>query len=128
MRFILEIFKTENKFISIIKGVVISILFTLVLLTIFAVLLVYTDLQEETIKPVIITVTGISILVGSSISTKKIKKNGLINGALIGGTYIFMLYIISSILNSNFSINITSIIMIVIGILGGIVRRNNRNK
>ena len=124
----MEIFKTENKFISIIKGVVISILFTLVLLTIFAVLLVYTDLQEETIKPVIITVTGISILVGSSISTKKIKKNGLINGALIGGTYIFMLYIISSILNSNFSINITSIIMIVIGILGGIVRRNNRNK
>ena len=128
MRFILEFFKTENKFISIIKGVIISILFTLVLLTIFAVLLVYTNLQEETIKPVIITVTGISILVGSSISTKKIKKNGLINGAIIGGTYIFMLYIISSILNSNFSINITSIIMIVIGILGGIVRRNNRNK
>ncbi len=124
----MEIFKTENKFISIIKGVIIAILFTLVLLTIFAVLLVYTDLQEATIKPVIITVTGISILVGSSISTKKIKKNGLINGAIIGGTYVFMLYILSSILNSNFSINIAALIMITIGILGGIVRRNNRNK
>ena len=124
----MEIFKTENKFISIIKGVVISILFTLVFLTIFAILLVYTDLQEATIKPVIITVTGISILVGSSIATKKIKKNGLINGAIIGGTYVFILYILSSILNSNFSINIAALIMITIGILGGIVRRNNRDK
>ena len=68
----MEFFKTENKFISIIKGVVISFVFTLVLLTLFAILLVYTDLQEATIKPVIITVTGISILVGSSLGTKKL--------------------------------------------------------
>lgn len=117
----MEFFKTENKFISIIKGVVISFVFTLVLLTLFAILLVYTDLQEATIKPVIITVTGISILVGSSLGTKKLKKNGLINGAIIGGTYIFVIYIISSLLNSNFSIDLISLIMIVVGIVGGIL-------
>ena len=117
----MEFFKTENKFISIIKGVVISFVFTLVLLTLFAILLVYTDLQEATIKPVIITVTGISILVGSSLGTKKLKKNGLINGAIIGGTYIFVIYIISSLLNSNFSIDLISLIMIAVGIVGGIL-------
>ena len=117
----MEFFKTENKFISIIKGVVISFIFTLVLLTLFAILLVYTDLQEATIKPVIITVTGISILVGSSLGTKKLKKNGLINGAIIGGTYIFVIYIISSLLNSNFSIDLITLIMIVVGIVGGIL-------
>ena len=117
----MEFFKTENKFISIIKGVILSFLFTIVLLTIFAFLLVYTDLQETTIKPVIITVTGISILVGSSLGTKKLKKNGLINGAIIGCTYILLIYIISSILNGNFSVNLISLIMIVVGILGGIL-------
>ena len=124
----MDCFKTENKFISIIKGVIISFLVTLILLTIFATLLVYTNLQESTIKPVIITVTGISVLFGSSFATKKLKKNGLINGALIGSTYIFIIYIISSILNSNFSINLASLVMIAVGILGGIVRRNNWDK
>lgn len=124
----MEILKTENKFISIIKGVIISFLFTLILLTIFATLLAYTNLQESTIKPVIITVTGISILIGSSFATKKLKKNGLINGAIIGGTYIFILYIISSVLNASFSINLASLVMIAVGIFGGIVRRNNWNK
>ena len=117
----MDCFKTENKFISIIKGVVISFLFTIILLTIFAILLVFTDLTESTIKPVIITVTGISILVGSSFGTKKLKKNGLVNGAIIGCTYIFIIYIISSILNGNFSVNLISLIMIVVGILGGIL-------
>ncbi len=117
----MDCFKTENKFISIIKGVVISFLFTIILLTIFAILLVFTDLTESTIKPVIITVTGISILVGSSFGTKKLKKNGLLNGAIIGCTYIFIIYIISSILNGNFSVNLISLIMIVVGILGGIL-------
>lgn len=124
----MEILKTENKFISIIKGVIISFLVTLILLTIFAALLAYTNLQESTIKPVIITVTGISILIGSSFATKKLKKNGLINGAIIGGTYIFILYIISSVLNVSFSINLASLVMIAVGIFGGIVRRNNWNK
>ena len=124
----MEILKTENKFISIIKGVIISFLFTLILLTIFAALLVYTNLQELTIKPVIITVTGISILIGSSFATKKLKKNGLINGAIIGGTYIFILYIISSVLNASFRINLASLVMIAVGIFGGIVRRSNWNK
>ena len=124
----MEIFKTENKFISIIKGVIISFLLTTVFLTIFAILLVYTDLQETTIKPVIITVTEISILIGSSFATRKIKKNGLINGAVIGGTYIFILYIISSVLNATFSISLASLVMIAVGIFGGIVRRSNWNK
>ncbi len=51
----------------------------------------------------------------------KIKKNGMLNGALIGGSYILILYLISSTLNMRFSLNIQSIIMIAAGILFGIV-------
>lgn len=117
----MEFLKSENRFINILKGVLISFLFTLIFLTIFSLLLVYTNLSEDTIKPVIITITGISILIGSSFGTRKFKKNGLINGGIIGGTYILILYLISSIANSNFQIDLISTIMILIGVIGGIL-------
>ena len=75
-------------------------------------------------------ITAISIVIGSSIGSTKIKKNGLINGGIIGGSYILILYVVSSILNWKFSLNIQSIIMIItaviFGILGGIIGVNKK--
>ena len=124
----MEVLETNNNHLfSIIKGTLIAFFVTVIALIVFSVLLVYTDLSEETIRPVIITLTGISILIGSSVGTRKLKKNGLINGAIIGFLYILIIYIISSILNSNFTINLMSLIMIGIGLIGGILGRNNRS-
>ena len=121
----------NNKCISyIIKGVGISLLATIIGLIIFSILLTFTEISEQTINPVIIVITAISILIGSSIGNIKIKKNGLLNGALIGVFYMVIVYLISSILNWDFSLNITSIIFIVVGILfgilGGIIGVNKR--
>ena len=111
----------ENKsFINLIKGVGISLIVTLVLLLIFATILTYTETGEETINPVIIIITTISILIGSSIGNIKIKKNGLINGGIIGGIYMLTIYLISSILNWNFLLNFQSILMIIVGMMFGI--------
>ncbi len=100
------------------------------MLLIFSLILAFTNVQENTINPVIMIVTAISILIGSSIANIKIRKNGLINGALIGACYILTIYLISSILNWKFSLNLQSIIMIVIaiifGILGGIIGVNRK--
>ena len=49
------------------KGIGISMLFTVSCLLIFSILLTYTNISESTIKPVIIVLTAISILIGSSI-------------------------------------------------------------
>ena len=121
----------ENKYIkSISKGVLISLITTILLLLIFSIILTYTNIQENVISPVIMIITAISILMGSSIGNMKIKKNGLINGALVGGIYIILIYLISSILNWKFSLNIQSIIMIIVsivfGILGGIIGVNKK--
>lgn len=120
----------EKTLTNIAKGVGISLLSTFVLLVIFASLLTYTQISETIINPVIIVITAISILIGSSIGNIKIKKNGLLNGALIGGIYILTIYLISSILNWKFGLEIQSIIMIVIGmvfgILGGIIGVNKK--
>ena len=112
--------KSRETIKNIFKGIGISMIFTITCLLIFSLILAYTNIGEETITPVIIIVTGISILIGSSIGNIKIKKNGILNGALIGGGYILILYLISSLLNVRFSLNIQSIIMIIVGIVFGI--------
>lgn len=110
--------KKNLKNISI--GIGISIFITSICLFVFSILLTYTNLSENTITPTIIILTGISVLIGSSIGNVKIKKNGIINGAIIGGGYIFILYLISSLINVQFTLNFKSIIMIIVGILFGI--------
>lgn len=114
--------------IRIVKGSITAIIITLILLFIFAILLTYTKLQESVINPVVIVVTAISILIGSSISTLKIKKNGFLNGALVGIIYIITIYFISSITGSGFACNINTIIMmassVIAGMLGGIIGVN----
>lgn len=119
--------KTIN---NIAKGVGISLISTCIMLLIFAILLTYTDINESIIDTVIIIVTAISILMGSSIGNLKIKKNGLMNGAIVGGTYMLVIYLISSILNWRFSLNVQSIIMIAVGticgVLGGIIGVNKK--
>lgn len=127
----MEVYQGKNKtVIYIAKGVGIAFFMTFLLLVILATVLTYTNVSEEVINPVIIIITAISILIGSSIGNIKIKKNGLLNGGLIGGIYIFTIYLISSILNGKFGLEIQSIIMIVIGmifgILGGIIGVNKK--
>lgn len=71
---------TNNKLLKqILKGTMISILGSLVFLIIFAIILTYTKVSEETITPVIIIITGISILIGS----RKIRKNGILVGGIV---------------------------------------------
>lgn len=121
----------ENKtLINILKGVGISLIATVIMLIIFSIILTYTNIQESAINPVIMIITAISILIGSSLGNTKIRKNGLINGGIIGGVYILTIYLISSILNWKFSLNIQSVIMIItaviFGILGGIIGVNRK--
>ena len=121
----------QNKtLINILKGVGISLISTVIMLIIFYIILTYTSINENVINPVIMIITAISVLMGSSIGNIKIRKNGLINGGMIGFIYILLIYLISSILNWRFSLNIQSLIMIIVGIifgiLGGIIGVNRR--
>lgn len=109
------------------KGSIISIGITIVLLFVFSLLLTYTSLSESTIPIVTLIITGVSILIGSQFSTMEIRKNGILNGAAIGGIYILLLYTISSMVSGNFGVSLFSILMIIISIVTGAFRRNNRS-
>ena len=118
----MEVFENNNVFIKILKGVGISFAFTLISLTIFSALLTYTSLSENLIQPVIISVTGISILAGSFFATRKVGNNGILKGITVVLIYIVLIYFISSIVNKgDFSLNLGSIIMVLAGIICGAI-------
>ena len=112
---------TNRNYMTILKGVLISFILTLVLVFIFALILTYSNLQESAIFPAILLITAISILIGSSISTIKLKKNGILNGGIIGLIYILLLYLISSIVGTGFALNLNSILIMLAGIAGGML-------
>ena len=120
----------SNSVIRILKGSIIAMVATIILLIIFAAILTYTNINENTMPTVIIVITALSILIGSQIATSKIKRNGILNGAIVGLIYIAFLYILSGLVTKNFSLNNYSIIMIVtsilIGGLGGIIGVNSK--
>lgn len=106
---------------QVVKGSIISIIMSIILLLIYASLLTYTNISEETMTPVVIIISGISILIGSTISSIKIKKQGMLNGALVGLIYMIFIYILSSVLLTGFMINIKTIIMMVVGTIAGMI-------
>lgn len=111
--------KEKSKFIDVLKGSITAIVITLISLVIFSMVLANTNINENTIIPVIIAVTAISILIGSIISVSKISKKGLLNGALVGLIYIAIIYLLSSMVNGNFSFDFNSLIIIISAIIAG---------
>lgn len=118
----------NNNIIVILKGYLYSMVITCVFLFIYASILVNTKIGENTINIVVISITTVSILIGSSFSCIRVKKNGILNGICIGGLYFITLYLLSSLLYVGFSFNIRSIVMILTGIsiggIGGIIGVN----
>lgn len=101
------------------KGVIIAIVASMILLLVFSAILTYTKVSESVSNPVIIVITAVSILIASQISTRKIRKNGIVNGGIIGGIYIIVLYLISSVVTGNFSLGVNAIVMIIASIIAG---------
>lgn len=111
----------SNLYLKLVKGLGVAFLFTLISIFIFSIILTYTNIQESTIPVTIIIISAISILLGSTVATRSVNKNGMLKGGIIGVTYVFFLYIISSILNTGFLVNIYTIIMLVTGVIAGLI-------
>lgn len=109
----------ENKFLVIFRGIIISIILTIILLLLLAIILTYTNMPEKLEFPIIIFISVISIILGSIVVVKKTNGRGIILGGLVGFIYIFIIYLLSSIFVTTFSLNKFSIVMIVVSIITG---------
>lgn len=111
----------KNNFLVILKGILIAYIVTFILISIYSCLLAYTNLPESTIPMCIVVIAIISISLASSLTLKKIKEKGLINGAIIGASYLLIIYLLSSIFLVGFSVNTFSIVMLIFSLIAGIV-------
>lgn len=106
-------------FTTFLKATIISIICSLILIFILAILVSCTNIKENIVNPSVIFISAISILIGGFLVSKKVKKKGIICGVILGIIYMLIMYIFSSLMNMNFSLESNSLIMIVFGILGG---------
>ena len=116
----------KNNFLKILKGSIVSIIITLVLIIFASMILTFTNIPEAVIPAMIIIISAISILVGSIISTLYIDNKGMVNGACVGLIYIVVLYLLSSITVAGFNLNIKSSIMMFVSVIAGMIRWNSR--
>ena len=111
----------KSNYIYILRGIIVSVLITMLGLLIFSIILTKTNTSEATIFPVVVVITAISILIGSFIASGKIKNQGIVNGAIVGGCYMLVIYLLSSIMGNSFSLNVQSFVTIIAAIMAGII-------
>ena len=117
----IEYIENPNFIAVFIKAIAISMICSLILIFVLSFLVSNTNLKEDIINPAVIFISAVSVLIGGFMVSKKIKKKGILWGALVGILYMLIMYIVSSLMNMNFSIDLNAIAMIVFGVLGGAV-------
>lgn len=89
-------------FISLLKGSLMALSISLILICIFAFLLRFCDIKAEAIKPINQVIKIVSILIGTFYGLKKTTEMGLITGLFIGLMYTLLAFVVFSLLNGGF--------------------------
>ena len=111
-----------NSFLSyLLKGTLIAICISLILVLVFAFLLKFTNIPDTVIMPVNQVIKGVSIFLGVFIGMKKSKELGLVCGFLIGLCYTLLAFLVFSILSANFVIDLTLLTDLIFGAVVGAI-------
>ena len=114
--------KKENLLLSIIKGAVVSVATTLVAILIFALLIKFFNISDNLIFPINQVIKAISLFIGIMILTKGNKEKGLLKGFLLGLIYFILSFIVFSILQGSFSLQISNVYdLLLTSLMGGII-------
>lgn len=103
------------------KGTIISLCVSLVLILVFGFLLKFTSIPDTAISPINMVIKGVSIFLGVFISMKKSKELGLVCGLLIGVFYNILAFLVFSLLSGNFLIDITFLTDMIFGAIIGAI-------
>ena len=110
-----------NKVLLMLKGIGISMFLSIIMILVLSMVLSFSNVKESVIMPTVIFISSFSILIGGSLVAKRIENKGIIYGSILGLIYMMILYFISSIMNFDFSLNVSAIMMIAFGIIGGAI-------
>lgn len=106
---------------SVFKGIAAAYIITIPAFMLFALILSNTDFPQKLLSPAVVVTTIISVLTAGSVSAKEVRSRGWLNGGVVGFIYMLVLYIFSSLVFKNFTIDKYVVTMSLIGILTGAI-------
>ena len=116
----------KSKILNYIIAMLVSLLSSVVLVFIFAIILSSVSVSTSFIKPINQVIKGISLAIGSLIALKGDK--GLLKGAIFGAVYSVLSYILFSLIAGSFTVDfhvlLDMIFCIGIGALIGVIKVN----
>lgn len=116
-----EKLSNDNVIWDFVKGTIIAIIVSLVLVVLFAFFIKWFNLSDNFIYPVTLGIKAISVIFGALVAVKGSSK-GLIKGSLFGICYIVFAFLLFSVLSGGFSVELSSLLdLLSAAILGGIV-------
>ena len=112
-------YQIGKNIVTVLKAVLFCYLLVMPLFILLAGILTFTDFPEKLLMPGVIIAVIVSVLIGSMSITLRHKEKGWILGSVTGIIYVFILYLVSSMVYNNYSMTRYTITLFVIGILAG---------
>lgn len=115
-------------FLNISKGVLRSVIATTILLVIYSILMNFVDFSMKTVSIVYMVMTCISIVYGAIYASKTNGHKGWVSGLAVSAIYMFILLIITLLLNGGLGFSSVMVIQILlalgVGTLSGMLGIN----
>ncbi|MEG2348506.1 MAG: TIGR04086 family membrane protein [Clostridia bacterium] len=99
----------------------VSFLIAMILLSLCAAIFTYTNINDRHLESFVFGVVMISVLIGSTILSRKIKEKGLLIGGIFGMIFCLIIYLITVILYKGFFISNMLGIYIAVSTLSGVI-------
>ena len=117
---------------SILKSLMFSYGFTLIVFTVFALLLTYTSMPDSIMGTVVFITMVFSVMIAGFMTGKRANSRGWLNGAVGGLLYVLILYIVGAVFVTGLIFDSHVLWLLIIGFLsgafGGIVGINIKKK
>lgn len=122
----------KNSFLSVLKGAIVSVSLTLILILLFALVIRFFNISDNLIFPINQVIKVVSLFVGIMSAIKTTNEKGFIKGMILGMIYFILSFVVFSILQGSFSIKIENIYDFVLTVFAcgliGIILVNIRRK
>ena len=109
----------KNQIVALAGGIVVAYAITCIVFIIYAVLLKYSAVSEGNIRLVVTITSLISVIVAGFDAAKGAKKSGWLWGVIAGAIYAVILICIGIFINGDFTLDTSSVVLIVLSIAGG---------
>lgn len=117
---------------KIFTGTFLSLLISLVLVCVLAIVVYFSNISDRTVSGVIFAISCLSVFFGALILAKNVENRGLLNGIALAGLYFAVLLVVSLLVNGTVSVspgNILRLLSILAsGGLGGVLGINTHKE